>query len=67
VAGIIVFAIQGPLKPGWARRAGTPVTLLAAAPPLVATRTVSAPQALRVPFAASLPGGGLDARLGAPG
>jgi len=66
VAGIMVFAIQGPLKPGWARRAGTPVTLLAAAPPLVATWTVSAPQALRLPFAASLPGG-LDARLGAPG
>jgi hypothetical protein len=56
LAGVIAFAVQGPLKPGWARRAGTPVTLLAAAPPLVATRTASAPPALTLPFAATLTG-----------
>lgn len=28
VAGIVAFAAQGPLKPGWARRAGTPVAVL---------------------------------------
>jgi sulfoxide reductase heme-binding subunit YedZ len=30
VAGVVAFAAQGPLKPGWARRAGTPVALLGA-------------------------------------
>jgi sulfoxide reductase heme-binding subunit YedZ len=30
VAGVVVFAAQGPLKPGWARRADTPVALLGA-------------------------------------
>jgi sulfoxide reductase heme-binding subunit YedZ len=28
VAGVVAFAAQGPLEPGWARRAGTPVALL---------------------------------------
>jgi methionine sulfoxide reductase heme-binding subunit len=28
VVGTVAFALQGPLKPGWARRAGTPPTLL---------------------------------------
>jgi hypothetical protein len=53
MAGIVVFALQGPLKPGWARRADTPVTLLAAAVP---TRTVSAGPTLEAPFAGSLDG-----------
>ena len=30
-AGMFAFAAAGPLKPGWARRAGTPLTLLGAA------------------------------------
>jgi sulfoxide reductase heme-binding subunit YedZ len=29
VGGTVAFTLQGPLKPGWARRAGTPPTLLA--------------------------------------
>ena len=56
VAGVVVFAMQGPLKPGWARRAGTPATLLAAAQPPVATRAVSAPATVALPFAAALDG-----------
>lgn len=31
----IIFVLVGPLRPGWARRAGTPVTLLGAAAPAV--------------------------------
>jgi methionine sulfoxide reductase heme-binding subunit len=55
IAGIGVFAAQGPLKPGWARRAGTPVTLLAVTQP-VATRAASGAPALALPFAAPLDG-----------
>jgi sulfoxide reductase heme-binding subunit YedZ len=56
VAGTVAFALQGPLKPGWARRAGTPPTLLAAAPAPVATRTVGAAATVALPFAAALDG-----------
>ena len=56
LAGVVVFAMQGPLKPGWARRAGTPSTLLAAAQPPVVTRAVSAPATVALPFAAALDG-----------
>jgi hypothetical protein len=56
VVGTIAFALQGPLKPGWARRAGTPPTLLAAARAPVLTRTVSAPATVALPFAAALDG-----------
>jgi hypothetical protein len=52
IAGIVVFAAQGPLKPGWASRAGTPVTLLAARQPMA---THAAPT-LALPFAAPLDG-----------
>jgi sulfoxide reductase heme-binding subunit YedZ len=59
--GIAVFALSGPLKRGWASRAGTPTTLLA--PKLVAARggaAVSAathPRAtLKVPFSAHVAG-----------
>jgi sulfoxide reductase heme-binding subunit YedZ len=53
VVGTVAFALQGPLKPGWARRAGTPPTLLAAA---VVTRSVSAPATVALPFDAALDG-----------
>ena len=56
VVGAVVFTLQGPLKPGWARRAGTPATLLAAARSPVVTRTVSAPPTVALPFAAALDG-----------
>ncbi|HEX6743159.1 MAG TPA: hypothetical protein VF087_03075 [Solirubrobacteraceae bacterium] len=56
VVGTVAFALQGPLKPGWARRAGTPPTLLATARASVATRTVSAPATVALPFAAPLDG-----------
>jgi hypothetical protein len=54
--GVVVFAIQGPLAQGWARRAGTPAPLLAAARTPVAQRPLSAAATLRLPFAASLRG-----------
>jgi hypothetical protein len=56
VVGTVAFALQGPLAPGWARRAGTPPTLLAAARSPVTTRTVSAPAPVALPFAAPLDG-----------
>jgi ferric reductase like protein len=65
VVGAVAFTLQGPLKPGWARRAGTPSTLLAAVHPSVATRPVSAPSQVAFPFAASLDG--TSRQRGAPG
>jgi hypothetical protein len=56
VVGTVAFALQGPLEAGWARRAGTPPTLLAAARAPVVTRSVSAPAAVALPFAAPLDG-----------
>ena len=69
------FAVRGPLKPGWARRAGTPVALLGSA-----SRQTSATAAQRrtaaagpgiVPFAASLAGRARErsilARIAVPG
>ena len=56
VVGTVAFALQGPLKPGWAARAGTPPTLLAAAPSSVVTRGVSAPATVALPFDAALDG-----------
>ena len=56
VVGTVAFALQGPLKPGWARRAGTPPTLLAAAQAPVVTRSVSAPATVALPFDAALDG-----------
>ena len=56
VVGTVAFALQGPLKPGWARRAGTPPTLLTAARSPVTTRTVSAPATVALPFDAALDG-----------
>jgi sulfoxide reductase heme-binding subunit YedZ len=56
LVGAIAFAVQGPLAQGWARRAGTPAPLLTASRTPVASRSVSAAPALRLPFAASLSG-----------
>jgi sulfoxide reductase heme-binding subunit YedZ len=43
-----VWTLQGPLKPGWARRAGTPASLLGA-PRVSASAATSGPQ-LTIPF-----------------
>ena len=61
--GLAVFAVQGPLRSGWASRAGTPATLLRASSSAAATRapaaalSVSAPPASRIArFSADLSG-----------
>jgi hypothetical protein len=54
-AGLVVFAVEGPLQHGWARRAGTPATLLAphtASRVTVSTAVGHAPR----PFSATLSG-----------
>jgi sulfoxide reductase heme-binding subunit YedZ len=56
VVGTVAFALQGPLKPGWARRAGTPPTLLAAARRPLTTRPADAAARVALPFTASLDG-----------
>jgi DMSO/TMAO reductase YedYZ heme-binding membrane subunit len=60
VAGVAVFTLVGPLQPGWARRAGTPPSLLrvhtAAAAVSTTTRTTSAKGPLDHAFTASLSG-----------
>jgi sulfoxide reductase heme-binding subunit YedZ len=50
--GIVAFALQGPFKPGWASRAGTPVALLTAARAPVAARAPT----VALPFAAAFDG-----------
>ena len=64
-AGLFLFALQGPLRPGWAARAGTPPKLLAsvrpagaASAPAVARRApVSrAPASLSLPLAGAVDG-----------
>ena len=56
LVGAVAFVLQGPLQPGWASRAGTPRTLLAAARSPLAARSASEPRTLALPFAASLDG-----------
>ncbi len=62
---LVILTVVGPLRPGWARRAGTPATLLASHAPAarVVRRTPSpapaprpAGDTLKVPFSASLNG-----------
>jgi hypothetical protein len=64
---LVIFTLVGPLRPGWARRAGTPTTLLAshsttaaAVRTRVAARRAAAKPAtadtLKVPFSATLSG-----------
>ena len=45
LAAIVLFAWQGPLRPGWARRAGTPVRLLAGASTSASGSTLATPGA----------------------
>ena len=59
-AGLVVFAVEGPLQHGWARRSGTPASLLAphaaaAASVPVSTPAVSSGHAPR-PFSATVSG-----------
>jgi hypothetical protein len=57
--GLAVFALAGPLATGWARRAGTPVTLLAhssARPVAVARPRRPSRRNLGLPFSARLQG-----------
>jgi hypothetical protein len=61
LAAFVVFALQGPLQPGWAARAGTPPKLLASvrSTPLASGRSTplaSAPTALELPIDAGLDG-----------
>ena len=62
VAGVVVFTLLGPLQPGWARRAGTPRSLLgvrtvaATGSTTTATSTSSAKGPLDRAFTASLSG-----------
>jgi sulfoxide reductase heme-binding subunit YedZ len=51
----VAFMAAGPLRPGWARRAGTPVTLLAGTAPATAARAAGGPSS---PAAPTLPAGG---------
>jgi hypothetical protein len=57
--GLAIFTLAGPLQHGWARRAGTPSTLLgrAAAPPVVARAPALGPSnPLTTSFAATMNG-----------
>jgi hypothetical protein len=60
LAACTAFAVQGPLHPGWARRAGTPVALLGSATSArsatAAQRGTAAARPVPLPFAASLAG-----------
>jgi sulfoxide reductase heme-binding subunit YedZ len=55
---IAIFAIAGPLQPGWAGRAGTPARLLAShvSAPAATARPVSTRRTLRLPVSATLAG-----------
>jgi sulfoxide reductase heme-binding subunit YedZ len=53
LAAFVVFALQGPLQPGWAARAGTPPKLLAS---VRSTPLAPAPTALQLPIDAGLDG-----------
>jgi sulfoxide reductase heme-binding subunit YedZ len=67
LAAGVAFAVQGPLQPGWARRAGTPVALLgstaSARSVTGARRRTAATRAVTVPFAASLAGHARERRI----
>lgn len=65
VAAIVVFTVAGPLQGGWARRAGTPASLLAPKPvsPVVVTRVSSSSNYVPRPFSAALVGSVKQAQL----
>ncbi len=60
--GLAIFTVSGPLAPHWARRAGTPASLLGKSFTPVAVRAASAPSqpaaatTLKAPFSAQLNG-----------
>jgi hypothetical protein len=54
--GLAVFTLAGPLQSGWARRAGTPRSLLAAAPARVARSSSGSSGLLSTSFRSSLNG-----------
>jgi sulfoxide reductase heme-binding subunit YedZ len=62
---VLVWALGGPLRTGWAARAGTPARLLAASRAQPATAAKSAPQLVEAPrtAVASLPTGSFTAML----
>jgi hypothetical protein len=57
---LVILAVAGPLAPGWARRAGTPVKLLTHRATTVAARPTPArapaPATLKLPFSATVSG-----------
>ena len=66
VAALAVFTVAGPLQKGWARRAGTPASLLPpkTATPVVVTRAASSPSSyVPRPFSAALVGSFTQAQL----
>ena len=55
---VAVWAVGGPFRPGWAKRAGTPRSLLASArsaPPPASSAPVAPPSPARAPSTASFP------------
>lgn len=56
VLGAAVFTLVGPLQRGWARRAGTPMTLLGAVRPARARGTRVAVASQGIPFSAQVTG-----------
>jgi sulfoxide reductase heme-binding subunit YedZ len=56
LAAFVLFALQGPLQPGWAARAGTPPKLLASVQPTRVVQVARAAASLPLPIAARLDG-----------
>jgi methionine sulfoxide reductase heme-binding subunit len=65
--GLVVFTVAGPLQSGWARRAGTPTTLLARAGSTVALSTVRRSAAAHPPRPFSARISGTFSQTAAPG
>ncbi len=68
---LFAWALSGPLAGGWALRAGTPPSLIAAAHPVLTASRVPAPEAqapeLSLPFSANLKGPLLQSGVSASG
>jgi hypothetical protein len=56
LAAFVVFALQGPLQPGWAARAGTPQTLLVSVHSPRTSSAAGATVGLRLPMSATVDG-----------
>ena len=61
VAAAAIWAASGPLRPGWAKRAGTPPTLLASARPLPSSSATTSGTATAPSAATSSGAGGVPA------